>query len=381
MEKNLKKIFILVNDPMFVYQHLLPIIKILRKKSRLYIISDYREEFKLDLEDIRVIKVPLRREPNLIDFYAVIKFLFIRFKYKPNMCISFTPKAGLINALTSFMNGKSFHYFTGQRWANLLGFKRSLLRLIDRFIIFSCLKIYCDSNSQAKFISKELNVSGIEFLGKGSISGVDINRFNVQNKDALKRLNKLGLFKIINLLNESKKKKIKIVCFIGRVHKDKGIRELIEGFKLHNKKFKDSFLLIIGPNELNVGEFKEIKTLNNCLHLDYLKDINLILPFVYCLVLPSYREGFGSVIIEAAASKVPIIATNIPGPTDFIKHMDNGYLIRPKNPDDIREALNFYRENPKILKKFSDNAFNKCFRYFSEEYVCNLFVKEILNNV
>ena len=140
-------------------------------------------------------------------------------------------------------------------------------------------------------------------------------------------------------------------------------------------------MLIIGPNELNVGEFKEIKTLNNCLHLDYLKDINLILPFVYCLVLPSYREGFGSVIIEAAASKVPIIATNIPGPTDFLKHMDNGYLIRPKNPDDIREALNFYRENPKILKKFSDNAFNKCFRYFSEEYVCNLFVKEILNNV
>lgn len=381
---NPKKIFIIVNDPIFIYQHLTPIIEILKEKSRVYIISAYKEQFKLNFQNVKVINVPIKREPAFIDFYALIKFLIIRIKYKPNMCISFTAKAGLINSLTSLVGGKSFHYFTGQRWANLKGLKRFILKLIDKFIILSCLKIYCDSKSQAEFISKELNVPKIKILGKGSISGVNIDKFTIQRQYALKKLSKFSQLKtnnLISLLKASHKKKIKIICFIGRVNKDKGIRELIKGFKLHNNKFKDSYLLIIGPNELQKHEFRKIKDTKNCLYIDFFNDINLILPFAYCMILPSYREGFGSIIIEAAASKVPIIVTNIPGPKDFINHMNNGYLIRSQNSNDIKKALNFYRENNKILKIFSKNAYDRCCKYFSEEYVCNLFAKEILNNI
>ena len=381
-EKKLKKVFILVNDPIFVYQHLIPIIEILKTKSKLYIISAYKDEFKLNFQNIKVINVPIKREPSLIDFFALVKLIIIKIKYKPNLSISFTAKAGLLNSITSILGGKSFHYFTGQRWANLKGYKRFLLKMIDKFIILSCLKIYCDSKSQAQFICNELNVKRVKVLGEGSISGVNIDKFNISNKYALKTLNKLTTLKSENLMRLLKKSycnKIKIICFIGRVNKDKGIRELIKGFKLHNKKFKDSYLLIIGPNELNKNDFRKMKTTKNCLHIDFFTNINLILPFAYCLVLPSYREGFGSIIIEAAASKAPIISTNIPGPKDFIDHMNNGYLIRPKEPNDIKEALSFFRENKNTLKIFSENAFDKCYKYFSEEYVCNLFVKEVLN--
>jgi len=381
-EKTLKKVFILVNDPIFVYQHLIPIIEILKTKSKLYIISAYKDEFKLNLQNIKVIKVPIKREPSLIDLYALIKLIIIKIKYKPNLSISFTAKAGLLNSITSILGGKSIHYFTGQRWADLKGYQRFLLKQIDKFIILCCLKIYCDSKSQAQFICNELNVKRVKVLGEGSISGVNINKFNISKKYALKTLNKLTTLKsenLIKLLNKSYSKQTKIICFIGRVNKDKGIRELIKGFKLHNKKFKDSYLLIIGPNELNKNDFSKMKTTKNCLHIDFFNNINLILPFAYCLVLPSYREGFGSIIIEAAASKVPIISTNIPGPKDFINHMNNGYLIRPKEPNDIKEALSFFWENKKTLKIFSENAFEKCSKYFSEEHVCNLFIKEVLN--
>ena len=381
MHNKFKKVFILVNDPLYVYQHLLPIIEILKNKFKIYIICAYKKDFQINLKDIIVINVPILRDPSFIDFFAFIKFSIIRIKYRPKICISFTAKAGLVNALTSIMSGKSIHYFTGPRWVNLTGLRRWILKLIDRFIIFSCLKIYCDSKSQAKLISEQLNVDGIKFFGKGSISGVNINKFNIQNEYALKRLEELGLFKLSNLFRESNKKKLKIICFIGRVNEDKGIRELLEGFSLHNKKFKDSFLLIIGPNELNSIDFMKVKALKNCLYMDFLKDVNLIFPFAYCLVLPSYREGFGSIVIEAAASRTPIIATNIPGPKDFITHLKNGYLIRPKNPGDIRKALKFFRENPKIINKFSENAFNKCYKNFAEEYVCNLFVKELEKNI
>ena len=134
MHNKFKKVFILVNDPLYVYQHLLPIIEILKNKFKIYIICAYKKDFQINLKDIIVINVPILRDPSFIDFFAFIKFSIIRIKYRPKICISFTAKAGLVNALTSIMSGKSIHYFTGPRWVNLTGLRRWILKLIDRFI-------------------------------------------------------------------------------------------------------------------------------------------------------------------------------------------------------------------------------------------------------
>ena len=84
---------------------------------------------------------------------------------------------------------------------------------------------------------------------------------------------------------------------------------------------------------------------------------------------------------RSSASKVPIIASDIPGPKDFVDHMKNGYLIKPKDSTEIKNALDFYRENNKLLKTFSENAYQQCAKYFSEPYVGNLFKTEILRNI
>ena len=285
MKKKLRKVFILVNDPIFVYQHLLPIIDKLKYETKLYIVSSYRSKFKLNFKKVKVINIPIKREPSLFDIQVFLKFLIIRIKHNPALCISFTPKAGFINSLTSFLGGKSYHYFTGQRWANLTGLRKKFLKFIDRFIIYSCTKVYCDSKSQSEFISRELNVKETQFFGKGSISGVNLNKFNISKQYAFRNLASIKnqkSHKLLNFLEIVKKNKYKIIFFVGRVNKDKGIRELIEGFKLHNKKFNDSYLLIIGPNELNKFEYSKIKKLRNCLHVEYFKDINFFLQFAFC---------------------------------------------------------------------------------------------------
>ena len=61
--------------------------------------------------------------------------------------------------------------------------------------------------------------------------------------------------------------------------------------------------------------------------------------------------------------------------------MKNGYLINPKDSQDIRKALNFFRENKGIIKVFSNNSFKKCSKYYVEDYVCDLFVNEILKKI
>ena len=96
------------------------------------------------------------------------------------------------------------------------------------------------------------------------------------------------------------------------------------------------------------------------------------------MVLPSYREGFGSVIIEAAACKVPVICSNIIGPKDFIKHMYNGLLFQPKSISAIKNALDFACKNQHMLKSFSQISYNLCKKNYSEEDVTTKFIKEIV---
>ena len=136
-----------------------------------------------------------------------------------------------------------------------------------------------------------------------------------------------------------------------------------------------SFLLLY---ELDNSIFEELKTLENSFYLDFTYKINTILPLLNCLVLPSYREGFGSVIIEAAACKVPIICSNIRGPKDFIKHMHNGLLFKPKSISAIKNALDFACKNKSLLKSFSQISYNLCKKHYSQEDVTTKFVNEIV---
>ena len=379
--KKPKKVFVIVNSPIFIYQHLLPIINLLKKNSELYIITPKDKRFKLDFKEIKFIYLPIKRDPSLNDLNILIQLIFIKIKYKPNISISFTPKGALINSLSSFIGQKTIHYFTGQRWASFKGIKRLFFKTIDKIMIAFFSEVYCDSPSQAQFIARELKVNTPKVIGNGSLSGVDIKKFSYKKGESLDILKETSNFtkrNLFEILEDSYRGKKKIFCFIGRLNRDKGIRELLQGFNCHNKLFPESYLLIIGSNELSKSDYKKLRRTNNCFHLDFTDKIHLILPFAYALILPSYREGFGSVILEAAASHVPVIATDIPGPRDFIKHKVNGYLIKPKDPLQVQEALTYYQVNEEIIKDYARISFAKCKENFSQEYVCNMFIRRII---
>ena len=112
-----------------------------------------------------------------------------------------------------------------------------------------------------------------------------------------------------------------------------------------------------------------------------MREIEHIMPCLSCLVLPSHREGFGSVILEAAASNIPIISTNIPGPKDFINHLSNGYLVKAKDINALKESLDYIVENHEKANIFAVEAFKKCKKYYSEEFVSQLFVEELTKNL
>ena len=115
-----------------------------------------KKKYIYNFKKAKIVYLPIKRNPSYWDIISVLSLLIIKIKYRPDLSISFTPKAGLINALTSiFQRKKTYHYFTGQRWVTFRGIKRYFYILIDKFIIKVSKTVYCDSFSQAKFIAKE----------------------------------------------------------------------------------------------------------------------------------------------------------------------------------------------------------------------------------
>ena len=86
------------------------------------------------------------------------------------------------------------------------------------------------------------------------------------------------------------KKEITIFGFVGRLHEDKGIIELVRAFKMHLKDFPNSYLIFIGPNELDDSKFEELKSLENSFYLDFTNKINKILPLLSCLVFQAIEK-------------------------------------------------------------------------------------------
>lgn len=167
----------------------------------------------------------------------------------------------------------------------------------------------------------------------------------------------VSLKKLNEVLND--KKKIKFIN-IGRFSPEKGQKRLIDAF-LDYSKNKDCFLIIIG----GYGNlFDEIKTyiqslqINNVIIIQSLSNPYPVIKKSNLFVLSSYYEGLPMTIMEALILHKPVISTNIPGPSEFLKQ-GYGYLV-DNSTEGILQGLNDY-ESGKLrnLKIFDAEKFNK----------------------
>ena len=376
-----KKILIIANSNLFFKQHLYGLFKELDFNTKIYFVTKKDTSLNLKSKNINHIPILIHRNPSLIDIFTLISYFIIRIRVRPDISLSFTPKASLINVLSAFLPGKTIHYFTGQRWTNFEGFKLFLFKAIDYFVLKISYLTYSDSFSQSKFILEKINLNKPKVIHYGSLSGVDLKKYtpkkiflkNNTYSTENKKLTKLKRFtKSVN----SNKDSI-VFGFVGRISLDKGIHLLIEAFQKHNNKFNNNKLVILGPLEINKEYFEKLINNNeNILHLNFTDKPEQFYPEFDILLLPSLREGFGSVIIEAAACKVPTISTKIPGPIDFIKHKENGYFIKKNSVNSILRSLNYFALNKSLINTMGERAYNLVLEKYDMKIISTKFLKE-----
>jgi len=337
---------------------------------------------------VKIINIPRSLKPWQ-DFIALIRLTQFFLIHRFDIVHSMTPKAGLLTALAAFISGIPIrlHTFTGQRWVTLKGLMRWSLRAADTLIGILNTKCYADSGSQAQFLVKEgiLSSRRIAVIGQGSLAGVDMSRFN---PDHWSLSIKQQLRQSLSIAASSK-----ILIFVGRISPDKGIAELISAFyELLNMNY-DVDLLLVGPHDQDCGgkSSLDLNSAKQCSKIHYIgytecPESYLAISDIFCL--PSYREGFGTVVIEAAAMGLPTVGTTINGLIDAVTDGETGILVPPRDHRALLAALKRLLDHPDELDRMGREARNRCSQHFdanqvnekvAEEYLTVLKMKKIVH--
>jgi len=304
------------------------------------------------------------------DFIALVRLIRFFIMQRFDIVHSTTPKAGLLTAIAAFLARVPvrLHTFTGQPWVALKGPMRWGSRSADRLIGILDTRCYADSGSQAKFLVDEgiISTGKLAVIGKGSLAGVDTKRFD---PDRWSPLQKQKIRDEIGLAPSAR-----VLIFIGRISQDKGIAELIGAFSELLRLQYDLELLLVGPHDQDCGGagFLDLSEAKQCRRIHYTgytecPERYLAVADIFCL--PSYREGFGTVVIEAAAMGLPTVGTAIYGLTDAVVDGETGILVPPRDQQTLQKAFQRLLDNPDTLKSMGKAARSRCLQFFDSRVV------------
>ena len=216
-------------------------------------------------------------------------------------------------------------------------------------------------------------------LGYGNVRGVDMVRFSIR-PEILEMLKQNSLVK-----SESE---IFNFVFVGRIVRDKGIKELINAFNKINQKFNHTKLFLIGKYEKDLDPIDDYsyEKISNHPAIEYVGpkyDDDLVMYYAAsdCFVFPSYREGFPNTVLEAGAMGLPCIVTDINGSREIIINGKNGLIIPSKNSEALYNAMESIIVNTTKTIEMANNAREMINSRFNKSFVQKClfdYYKEIL---
>lgn len=316
----MKKIIINCNDCFSAYTFRLGLIKELQKEFEVHVMAGFdKYQPLLAQEKIKTITFSAKTTSCRLkdNFKQLRKYRRVFKKIKPDLIINYNIKPHLLGTLGAPKASKVINVVAGTGTVfeekNLL-FKivRFLYRLISRKVDH-----YIFLNKEDYYLFAELDLlRQPHTIIPGE--GVDLEKF----------------FPHVDLSAPP------VFIYIGRLLKEKGIREYLEAAKIVKRRFPEVSFWIAGDfykkkSVLKKTEIEDYVQKGIVRYLGYRFDINVLLKDVHVVVLPSYREGMPFSLMEGLAAKKFLIASDVPGCRDVIKDGYNGFLVRPRSSYDL----------------------------------------------
>ena len=163
--------------------------------------------------------------------------------------------------------------------------------------------------------------------------------------------------------------------YLGHIQEEKGVEDLFQAAKFLSNDYSIDFYGNITEKKYKLDEFwkSEIVTYKGVLKPD---EVPEIISKYDVLILPSYREGYPGVIIEAFSVGIPVIATNLKGISEIVQNGISGILVPINNPLELSKAIKYFDSNNYI--RFSKEA-KKIFKNFDNSIQTKKIIKLILS--
>lgn len=288
---------------------------------------------------------PIKDIKALFEVFRIIK------KAKPDIVNFGTPKMALLGLISARILGVKKRVYTcrGLRFETISGNTRRILILMEKLTAAMAHKVIFVSPSLAK-AAESYNIcdpkKGV-VIGKGSSNGVNTEAFNRDKIDSSKRQELINQFGLEGKL---------VIGFVGRVTEEKGVLELMDVFEELYEDNNSLRLIMMGHIKCDEDFEKRFKNHPGVIYVSFQDDVPLFMSLFDIFVLPSHREGFPSVPVQAAAMGLPVVVSDATGCVDSVDDGVNGFIFKKGNREDLKSKLKAYSDSPSLRAEHGKNG-------------------------
>ena len=320
-------------------------------------------------QGIPVYGVPMRRHfsPGH-DLIALARLIYYLVCTRPHIVHVLTPKAGLLGMLSAWLTRVPVrvYHIVGLRYETETGFRRRMLIWSEKIACACAQQVICVSHSLEEIVIESglCKPAKISVPGNGSVNGVDaVGKFNPASieKDTQLRVRESANIPVGAL----------VLGYVGRIVRDKGIHELAEAWATLREQVPNLHLLVIGsfePQDPVSSHVHEVFKNDPRVYLaGFVADTPPLYMTMDVLALPTYREGFGNVVIEAGAMVIPVVGTRVTGCVDAIVDGVTGTLVPARDAKSLTSATHRYLMNPELRQRHGKAARERVLQDFQQE--------------
>ncbi len=301
-----------------------------------FVCGDRVDEAEVGAETLHV---AMGRDINPIrDFKAVLAMRKALLRLSPVMVDASTPKAGLVVTVAARLAGVPVRLYTlrGLPLETAKGLRRLVYWSSEKLATACATHVVCVSESLLSSVvaKKLIPADKAEVVGQGSSNGVDTTYFQPGACDqaAVEALRAQLAWPEDAI----------VFGYIGRIHPDKGLVDLLEAWAIIRSREPRARLLLVGPNELLNWQLQAVFETaledDRVVWLGNQEDVRPCYELMDVFLFPSHREGFPNVLLESAAMKVPVVAYRVTGSRDAVCHDVTGILVEPGCVEAFAEA-------------------------------------------
>ena len=288
---------------------------------------------------VRYIPLPFKRG---IEIFGIPRAIFLLYRLFKRECFDIvqysTPNAAFYASIAAWLAGVKVRLYAqwGIRYVGFHGVPRKLFKILEQWCCWCSTIIEPDSLNNLDFSIKEglYPQNKGRVIWNGSSCGVNLNRFDITQKDKWRTeyRKKIGL--------ESQHL---VIGFVGSIRRDKGCNELISACRSLFRDMPYTRLLLVGDKQFYRTIDRDLRDwVASSPQVIHIRRNNEIPQYMACtdiFSLPSYREGFPMVVVEAQAMGIPVVVSNVPGPIDAMRDKETGLVVPVKDAEMLASAL------------------------------------------